>query len=98
MEILAYDMWSYPNAIKKIDASMLISPYYDFIIPSRFKNKSIITVHDLCYWELGQNYSQKVKLYHKLLLNLNISRANKIITVSKTSLNSIKEIFGGKGL
>jgi glycosyltransferase involved in cell wall biosynthesis len=94
LDILAYDMWTYPNSIKKLDACLLISPYYDFIIPSKFKNKSIITGHDLCYWELDQSYSQKVKLYHKLLLNLNISKAKKIITVSKTSLDMIKKIFG----
>ncbi len=94
LKTLAYDMWSYPNGIRKLDACLLISPYYDFIIPSKFKNKSIITIHDLCYWELGQNYSKKVKIYHKLLLNLNIIKAKKIITVSKTSLNAIKRLFG----
>ena len=95
-DILVYEMWTYPNAIKKIDAKLLISPYYDFIIPNKFKNKSIITVHDLCYWELESSYSRKVKIYHKLLLNLNIQRASKIITVSQTSLNKIKKIFGQK--
>jgi glycosyltransferase involved in cell wall biosynthesis len=94
LDIIVYDIWTYPNAIKKIDANLLISPYYDFVIPIKFKNKSIITLHDLCYWELGKSYSQKVKLYHKLLLNLNISKAKKILTVSQTSLNKIKEIFG----
>jgi len=94
LDIVAYDMWTYPNAIKKLDACLLISPYYDFIIPSKFKNKSIITVHDLCYWELDKNYSQKVKLYHKMFLNLNLTKTKKIVTVSQTSLNKLKQIFG----
>lgn len=93
VDIIFYDLWTYPNALKKLDNNLLISPYYDFIIPNRFKDKAIITVHDLCYWEVGNCYSQKVKLYHKFLLYLNISKAKKIITVSNTSLKIIKKIF-----
>jgi|APSaa5957512535_1039671.scaffolds.fasta_scaffold22056_3 glycosyltransferase involved in cell wall biosynthesis len=91
---LLYDTWVYPNALKKIEANFLISPYYDFIIPKKYKNRSIITVHDLCYWELKESYSFKVRFYHQLLLNLNLSKARKVITVSKASLEKIKNIFG----
>jgi len=94
LEIIYYDFVVYPTALKSIDTYLLISPYYDFIIPLKFKNRSIITVHDLCYWELDRHYSAKVKFYHKLLLNINISRTKKIVTVSQTSLKKIKRIFG----
>lgn len=96
IDIIIYDLWTYPNAIKRIDACLLISPYYDFIIPACFRLKSIITVHDLCYWELSDRYSYKVKFYHKLLFNLNLSKANKIITVSFSSLLKIKNIVNAE--
>jgi glycosyltransferase involved in cell wall biosynthesis len=96
LNILIYDFYIYPNALKKINGIMLLSPYYDFIIPKCYKDKAIITVHDLCYWEVGNCYSLKVKLYHKFLLYINSSRAKKIITVSKTSLFYIKKYFNNE--
>lgn len=94
IEVIFYDLWTFPRGINKVNACLLISPYYDFVIPANFKNKTIITVHDLCYWEVGELYPMRIRYYYKLLLNFNINRAKYIITVSQSSLNSIINFFG----
>lgn len=96
LNTILYDCYILPKALNRINAIALISPYYDFLIPHKFHNKSIITVHDLCFWELKALYSFKLRMYYKLLLKFNVYRAKKIITVSKTSLNQIIKFFGKK--
>lgn len=94
IDFLYYNLWTYPSNLNKIDANLLITPYYDFIIPPLFKDKAIITVHDLCYWEFGNLYTFKVRNFHKLILWYNLLMVKNIITVSKTSLEMLVKVFG----
>lgn len=94
ISLIFYDLWTFPRFVNSIEACLLISPYYDFIIPPKFINKSIITVHDLCFWEVSELYPKRIKYYFKFLLNFNITRAHSIITVSESSFNSIIKFFG----
>lgn len=94
VKILAYDMFIYPRALKKIDADYLLSPYYDFLLPKKYKDRSIITVHDTCYWDLPDIYPTKLRWYYHIFLNLNLKKIFNLVTVSESSLNSICDIFG----
>lgn len=96
LDILVYDLLIFPRALKKESGKVFISPYYDFILPRKYRMKSLITVHDMCYWELKSQYPRKVRWYYMLLLKLNLSLATKVVTVSETSLESIKNTFGNK--
>lgn len=43
------NLYYYPCELSKHKTDLLISPYYDFKIPMKLFNKTIITIHDLCY-------------------------------------------------
>nr|BCN19448.1 putative glycosyltransferase [Vibrio metoecus] len=94
LKILLYDMFIYPKALKDINADYLLSPYYDFLLPKNYRGRSIITVHDTCYWDLPHIYPAKLRWYYHILLKINLKRTFKLITVSESSLTSICEIFG----
>ena len=61
---LIYGFITFPLFLLRTNADLLISPYYDFIIPPNYKNKTIITIHDLCYIQLKQFYN-----YHHIIPN-----------------------------
>lgn len=94
LDLLLYDFWILPKALKKLKADYFISPYYDFLLPLRYADKSIIMIHDLCYWDTKNIYDFKIKLYHKVLLLYNSRLAKKIITVSKTSKARLIDFLG----
>lgn len=94
IDILLYDLLILPKALKNENAQILVSPYYDFIVPKKYKNSSLITVHDMCYWDLKKEYPRKLRWYYKFLLNYNITQVSKIVTVSKSSFERLNSIFG----
>lgn len=96
VDIVIYDFYIFPNRMKKKSANFLISPYYDFLIPNKYRNKSLITVHDMCYWDLKDIYSRKVRWYYSFLLRYNLNRVYGVVTVSKASLISFFNYFGEK--
>ena len=52
---LYYSIISLPIFLLKNNADLLVSPYYDFIIP-RILTKKIVTIHDLCYFKISELY------------------------------------------
>ncbi len=90
---IVYGLFDFPNTIKKIDADLLISSYYDFLIPKRYAFRSVITVHDLCYWDLHQCYDWHTKWFPYFVLPHNLKRTGGIITGSEFGKKRIVERF-----
>ena len=68
---LFYGLFYLPKILKKQDADLLISPYYHFIIPRKFKHKTITTIHDVCYFECRNIYKYHTYIFitfiHKII-------------------------------
>ena len=88
-----YGLFSFPRYLKNENVSLIISPYYDFFIPKKFKNKVIITIHDLCYFEHEQIYKIHTIFFAKFFLLRSIDLCNGIITVSNTSMKKLHNFF-----
>jgi glycosyltransferase involved in cell wall biosynthesis len=88
----------FPAILSREKGDLLISPYYDFRIPNYFNKKSILTLHDLCYWDLPQKYNLFSKVFHKLLFRLNKKKLFKLVTVSDFSQKRILEKFNMKNV
>lgn len=71
--------------LRQVKADALLSPYYAFFIPPRYRNKSVITVHDTCFWDVPQYYSCKDRALHKAFMTWNAFFAKTVLTVSETS-------------
>jgi glycosyltransferase involved in cell wall biosynthesis len=91
-----HDYIYFPMTLARSGGEYLISPYYDFLVPIRFIQKSLITVHDLCYWDLPKTYPLFTRVYYKTLLFLNKNLASSIITVSESSKENIYQTLGLK--
>lgn len=85
--------WSFPQLLKGQKGQVLISPYYDFKVPMVYKNRSLITVHDLCFWDVPEFYPKYSVVFHKMMLETNLKRVNRLITVSDYSSKRISEEF-----
>ncbi len=58
-----------------------------------FSLKAVMTVHDLCWIDFPQGLRLKSYIYHKLFVPKFMSRADKIICVSKFTANSLTNYF-----
>ena len=79
--------------MKKQNANLLISPYYDFLIPKNIQFNVIITIHDLCYYELDNLYKIHTKIPSKIFLKNTLNYCSGVFTVSETSKKIIKFYF-----
>jgi len=86
---LIYGFITFPLFLLRTKADLLISPYYDFIIPPNYKNKTIITLHDLCYIQLKQYYNYHHIIPNLFFLNQALKKSKKIFTVSEKSKKDI---------
>lgn len=94
LQEIDYGLRVFPNALKGIEGDLLISPYYDFFIPSSFISKTIITVHDLCYWDLSDKYRWYTKVFPHFVLPRSLKRCAAVITVSQFSKSRLNALFG----
>ncbi|WP_459823009.1 glycosyltransferase family 4 protein [Desulfomicrobium salsuginis] len=78
-------IWELSIKLHQVKADFLLSPYYAFFIPMRYKQKSIITVHDTCFWDVPQFFSSYDRWTHKVLLAWNAHLAYSVLTVSEAS-------------
>jgi glycosyltransferase involved in cell wall biosynthesis len=78
---------SMPNAIQKINADLFFSPYFDLYLPKT--KKSIISILDMCYWDVPNYYSWLTKKIHYFLADHNVKSATAILTISHTSKDRI---------
>jgi glycosyltransferase involved in cell wall biosynthesis len=78
-----YDNLFFPLALIKMKPDLIFSPYYDVRLCKNIP--SIITVHDLCFLEVGYLYPWYIRHYYLYMLKLNLRIASHVITVSQTS-------------
>lgn len=83
------------HALHKVKADYLVSPYYAFLIPPRYRNRSMIFLHDTCFWDIPECFSKKDILLHKGFMAWNKNMAKYVGTVSATSKNRILKNFPG---
>ncbi len=84
---LVYNHVTFPffALIKK--PNLVFSPYFDVAIPKSIP--SIITVHDLCFFEVPNLYPRIRRQYFVCRMKQAVSRAQSVITVSKTSRDQL---------
>ena len=78
-----YDNVLFPRALDKVNPKLIFSPYYDVRMPS--STPSVITIHDLCYLDVGHCYPWRLRSYYIHMLRVNLSRALHVITVSEAT-------------
>jgi len=87
---------SLPVALRRTGADYLISPYFNFVIPGCFINRSIFMVHDTCQWDLPHLYPGRWRLIYSWIIKKNVRRCSGLITVSEYSKKRIAELFFSK--
>ncbi len=88
---LAYDQVGLFYSLKKHNANLLFSPYFD--IPLAWYKPLITTVHDLSIYERRKSYNTAFYIYYEMLLRKSIKRSSFIVTVSEYSKRKIAENF-----
>lgn len=72
------------------------SPHYNIpLLPIKAK-KRLVTIHDVFHLAFYDDLSFKQKLYAKAVINQAVSRSDKILTVSKFSVDEIKKYTNTK--
>lgn len=82
---LRYSLATFPAFVTQSGADALLSPYYDFLLPRSHRGKAVVTVHDLCFLDLPEQYRFWTRWLHRALLSHNLPRAGGVITVSEFS-------------
>lgn len=86
-----YDILLFPRAISNIQPDLVFSPYHDVLMPRGIP--SVITVHDLCYYDVPVCYPWYVRAYRLGLLRINVARSQHIITVSNYSRERLMKVL-----
>lgn len=94
MDHLRYSLVSFPSFLKGLEADLLLSPYYDFIVPRGFSGRTILTVHDLCFLDVPFVYPFWTRLLQRFWLNAAVRRSDALVTVSEFSRSRILSHFG----
>jgi len=87
-----YDNWIFPKAIKKIKPDFIFSPYFDVRMPSKIPY--VITIHDLCFIEVGHLYPSHLRNYYLYMMRVNLAHASHVMTVSNTTRLQLIEVLG----
>jgi len=67
------------------------SPHYNIpLLPIKVKRR-VVTIHDVFHLAFYETLSLKQKLYAKLVINQAVNRSDKILTVSKFSVDEIRK-------
>ena len=89
-----YDLWFFPRYVNKAKPTLLFSPYHDVQIPpKRSKIYSVITVHDLCFFEVPKSYPWVIGFYYRTTMRANLLKADHILTVSEATREKIVQSF-----
>ena len=78
-------------SLKKEKLDVFHSPKHS--IPSTYRNKNLITVHDLATFKHPKLFSRKRISQSKKALSATLKRCQKIIAVSESTKNDLNEIF-----
>lgn len=91
LESLLYNHWFFPKALKRIKADIFLSPYFDVSF-----NKSIIsliTIHDMCFFEVPKKYGFLRRTYFQSRTKKSARNATIILTDSQTSKGCIRDLL-----
>ena len=84
-----YGFFIFPWYLKRINPDIIISPYYFIRIPLNQKHKSIVTIHDMCYFSHKNIYKYHHYYLAQYFLNSNLSFCKGIVTVSSATKHEI---------
>jgi len=86
-----YDNWLFPKAIKRIKPDFIFSPYFDVRMPSKIPY--VITIHDLCFIEVGHLYPIHLRNYYLYMMRVNLAHACHVMTVSNATRLQLIEVL-----
>lgn len=72
---------NYKRINQNFPTAIIVNPYYDQLV---YGKKSVITVHDLAFFESGLGYPLKIKLFYGVFLLLNSFTSCGAILISKS--------------
>jgi glycosyltransferase involved in cell wall biosynthesis len=87
LSMLLYDLIFFRLIARFKKPDLIISPYFDVIMPKRIK--SVISIHDLCFLEVPKSYSFLRRNYFLAIMKFNSKRVYKLLTVSEYSKSKI---------
>jgi len=87
-----YDNWIFPRAVKKLKPDFIFSPYFDVRMPPNIPYA--ITIHDLCFIEVGHLYPSHLRNYYLYMMRLNLTHASHVMTVSNTTRLQLMNVLG----
>ncbi len=91
---LLYDNWFFPRALRTMEPDLLFSPYHDVRLPQKGSSIfTVITIHDLCFFEVPHAYPWAIRFYYRLMLRINLTRTNHILTVSEATRKKLVKQF-----
>jgi glycosyltransferase involved in cell wall biosynthesis len=88
---LLYDLCIFPNYIRSINPSLVLSPYFDVHIPKKIR--SIITIHDMCFFEVPKVYGVLRRNYFMLRTKISARNSIAILTDSYASKSAITKFL-----
>lgn len=90
-----YEQIKLPFFLKKKYPNAIIH-YPDTMAPILAKNKVVITVHDLAFKSLKNAFTWKSNIWKRVVTNLSVRKAHKIIAISEFTKSEIKKVYGNK--
>jgi glycosyltransferase involved in cell wall biosynthesis len=88
---LLYDLFIFPNYIRSMNPELVLSPYFDVHIPK--KVRSIITIHDMCFFEVPTVYGVIRRYYFMWRTKISARNSIAILTDSFASKNAITKFL-----
>lgn len=84
---LLYDKVSFKFLVKFHRPNLIFSPYFDVDLPKSIP--SIVSVHDLCFFEVPELYSSLQIKYYTRALRKSLKQAKYVVTVSESTKDAI---------
>lgn len=85
------EQWEIWRTLQKLKPHLFHSPHYVF--PIAYRGRIIITIHDIIHILFPRLFSRAARTYARFMLSRGVTCAEKIITVSKRSMDDIVKIF-----
>lgn len=91
-----YGLHALPRALSTLQPDLFVSPYYDMRLPRVCRGKAVITVHDMCFWDLPGHYPWPMRKFHDHVLRHNLPLAAKVLTVSEFGKGRLLDHMKGR--
>jgi glycosyltransferase involved in cell wall biosynthesis len=90
-ESLIYNHWYFPKALKRTNADIFLSPYFDVSFNKSIA--SVITIHDMCFFEVPKEYRFLRRKYFQYRTKQSARNATVILTDSQTSKKYLRDFL-----